>query len=156
MEAINQEKGMTFFEVLVSLSILVSILALLLPVIVDIRQKNLSWQDQIKIQQEAMRFFAYLESRNSCYVKEQIQDQRLTLFVCRDGSATPIVRTITLANNKIFEQENGNTGYIELARHVQSVQYRSRDSGIEINVTLSLGNATDTFSWILRRNLDRE
>lgn len=148
------EKGITLLEVLISMTLFVCIVATLMPVIVNLKKHEILWREKMKIQQEAIRFFTYLENRNSCYDRADIQNQKLILYICRNESNSPKVRTLYFHEDKIYEQQNGE-GYIELAQHVQAIQYTIIDNGIEIQLTLSYGRTTETFTWTLRRHIEK-
>lgn len=155
MRRICSEKGITLLEVLLAVSIILFIIATLLPSAIAIRKREMMWRHEHQIEQEAIRFFTYLENRNSNVVGWKINGDRVTLEVKKQRDGANVKRYVFKDGERIVEMDTENAGYIVLAQHVQNIRFYDSDNILQIELILSNSGTTRSFHGILSRSIEK-
>jgi prepilin-type N-terminal cleavage/methylation domain-containing protein len=147
-------QGYTLLEVLIVISLLTLILAALLPGLLLFKNRESLWQKEINLGQEAIRFFTYLQNRNSCLLGWRVQSGVLTVEVCGQHNGRAIERQIYQSGARVVEVDRVNGGFLLLAHMVDDIQFIPQRDLLLIKLTLKKGRQIETFHGVLVRRIE--
>lgn len=154
MKLLSSEKGATLLELMIAIALILFLIASLLPTAVQFRKREMNWRQEIKMEQEAIRFFTYLENRNAHILGWNITGSSVTFEVNEQRTSSTIKRYIYKDGDRIAEVDSENRGYLILANMVQDVRFYSMDNGLHIELTLSTGEKVRIFHGVLYRSIE--
>lgn len=153
MRQLFSQKGITLLEVMIALTIITLLIATLLPTAFQFREREANWRIEMQMEQEAIRFFTYLENRNACLVNFWIDNNRATIEVCNIRDGLTIKRRIYQDRDRLVEEDTIKRGYIIMAFMVQDVQFYQRGQDLLIKLILKNDNLQRSFTGILSRGI---
>lgn len=150
----RNEGGYTLTEVLVTLMAFSLLAAAVLPFLLEFRERLDRWNIEMTLDQEALRFFTYIQNRNAGVRSWSMSGTTLILESSKK-QGSPVRREYYLLGDHIIERDLADGGSILLALDVQNVQYAPSGDLLKILLTLKKGSHAKTYEGFLARSLER-
>jgi prepilin-type N-terminal cleavage/methylation domain-containing protein len=148
------QKGFSLLELMISLSILTMFIGIILPSLIMFREKQKLWQDEIAMEQEAIRFFTYMQNRSATVSNWiVISNQSVILETCEMVDSRYIRRQIYQFGDRIIERDVENNGTIILSHLVERVLFTKSNNLLDIQLTLRNRDHSRTYHGFITRRI---
>lgn len=154
MKHFSSERGATLIELMIAISIILTLIAALLPTAIQVRKREMMWRQEIQLEQKAIRFFTYMENRNSNMLGWTIEGGSITIEVNKQRAGANIKRHIYKNGERIIERDAESGGNLILAQMVREIQYYEIGDNLHIELTLFTGDYVRVFYGVLSRSIE--
>ncbi|WP_156920571.1 hypothetical protein [Thermicanus aegyptius] len=152
-DLIKIERGFTLTEVILWLFLYSLLLTSLLPLFPLLREREEKLQREIAMEEEAIRFYTYMENRNA---------DVLTWRIYRPNSVT--ISTYDQLDGRVFYQDGlriaetkknaSYGGYLILAFMVKEIRYLDEGDLLRMVLTVERDGMTRTYEGVLPRYIE--
>ncbi len=154
MKLLSSEKGLTLLELLIAISLILILISTILPTVIQFREREINWRKDIQLEQEAIRFFTYLENRNSSILDWSIAGNSVTIRAYKMQSGPIIKRNIYKDGARIVEVDSMMGGYLILAQMVENIRYYEIGDQLHIELILTSGGRSRVFQGVLSKSIN--
>lgn len=152
--SIKREQGFSLMEVMLSLFLFTLLLTSLLPLLPLLREREARLQEEIAIEQEAIRFFSYMENQNMNLSSWELRGPySVRIYTYGRGGKWYVHDGFRIVEKDSSSYPGGN---IYLAHDVRGIRFTSEDLFLIMEITLGSEEKKRDFRGILPRYTEGE